>query len=148
LTAGCDGTITQRVERDWQDTHRLALAPGYSEFRGRDISVDVGVAIFSYRLHDASENVLDLIANRIQTNEPCYRVFLRSTNEMRLRCPTRTFGFEGFDEYAIRWHGPAELVTVMWGNFDSETEVGQQYAYFEESFRRLADDPKAKAGWW
>jgi hypothetical protein len=135
--SACDGFISSDLERAWQTKHRTALVSGYSDFRGLDISVDVGVDIFTYRFPETqmSTEILSTLEKQIRTAEPCYSVFLRAADEIRLRCATETLGYHGFDEYAVHANQTAHRVTVMWGNFDSEVEVNQQYGYFDSSFR-------------
>lgn len=135
--SACDGVITADLERAWQTKHRSVIIPKFTDFRGLDVSVDVGVDIFSYRLPEdvTAAEAVRRIEEQVRTLEPCYQVVVsKGPDELRLRCPTETFGYHGFEEYLVHVNPSTRRATIMWGNFDSDVEVNQQYQYFQASF--------------
>jgi hypothetical protein len=140
IAAGCNGVITSETEKAWQSYFAVAIAPGYSDFQGLDYSADAGVMIFSYRLSNESDPavVVGLLKERIGKSRSCYRPVLETAYQLQMRCPTETYGVQGFDEYRIAVDATGHRVTVMVGGFDSRVEV-EDYPAFERIFLARAD---------
>jgi hypothetical protein len=125
LLGACDGFITSGTEKAWQEHHARALLPGYADFKGLEISADVGVAIFSYRLPPAvpSESAAATIAQQIE-NGSCYQRITQTADDIQLRCKNPNGpATDAFEEYRIHVNPGTRRVTVMYGDFDSRTEI-------------------------
>jgi len=135
---GCDGIVTDNLKDDWPIKHQIVVLPGFVRFTPLDLSLDVGVDVFSYVLpsRPSADEVFARVASQLG-REPCFKVSTRSANEVHFRC-ARSPGAPWFEEYAMAYRATDGRVTVMWGNFDSNVEVSQQYEFFASSFRHWA----------
>ena len=137
----CDGVITNHTERDWQERFRASLVPGYTDFRGLEISADIGVAIFQYRLPEGinGSDAIATIARQLEAST-CARVVRRDALQAQLRCANPNPGTpNGFEEYRAVLNQQARTVVVMYGDFDSESEISRYpgiEAIFNERVRR------------
>jgi hypothetical protein len=110
-----------RAADRWEKLYSSILPAGYSEFRARWQSQDVGVHIFSFRCPAATQR--DQVFDHIVARLPGFRVSDKQTNEVALRRPATYSDPGGFDEFRIIYVPDAREFVAMYANLDSEFDV-------------------------
>lgn len=134
MYSGCTGIITKETEAAWQRDFKLATLEGYTEFRGYSWDADSGVAIFQYRLPGGMRPEVASETLAAQLTGRCGPVEARPPAELVSRCPNRNGSSpRAFDEYRLQLDLSTRVVTVMWGDFDSDDEIAT-YSSCEEEY--------------
>jgi hypothetical protein len=132
--AACEGYVSKEAAANVERLHKVALLPGYSDFKLVDSSADVGVAIFSYAYpaRVTPSEVLRTLEAQIQKVDSCFGAVQRSAHEVQLRC---RYARHGFAEYRVMTGGGR--VTAMFADFGDPEEIAS-YPEYEKALQRAA----------
>jgi len=114
---------SKHIQRAWEKNFKETLVPGYSDFRGHWLDVDIAVYIFSYRYPntDTPNDIFNGLANRL----PGFSQFEQTQFEVAFRRSVTYSSPDGFDEYRFIYNKTNHRIFVMFANLDSDFEMAQ-----------------------
>jgi hypothetical protein len=130
LLSSCNSKPSAEIEQSWKDKYREAILDGYSNFEAQYIDGDTGVAIFSYQISTNSnaKEVFEKISNQLRN----YEKISETDTELILREPFLYISPKGFNEYHFLINTENGTITVMFGNFDSESKQKLYSGFIEK----------------
>lgn len=134
VLCSCDSKPNPETERAWQQSFRVALIDGYTNFKGHLVDADTAVYIFSYEFPPQlkAQNVLSTLRKQISD----YTIVAESKNELVLKRIGKSAGFQAFDEYRFLLDEQHGKITVMFASIDSPVEL-KNYPIFVEKFQKI-----------
>ncbi len=107
--------------RRWEMDYASILPRGYTDFRAHFQSDDVGVRVFSVRLHrqDSPGHFFESASRALDQ----FSVLEHSPGRMVLRRSVTYSDPGGFDEFRFEWRGGSRRVYVLFANLDSEMDI-------------------------
>lgn len=124
-------TIGRRTEQAWQRNFSEALLDGYTSFKGHYVNVDIAAYIFSYNYSNSAKDAEEAFIELKEQLTPEFYVFSESPDELVLRQPISYSTDGGFNEYRFMIDSESKILTVMYANLDSQTELKQHEKLIE-----------------
>ena len=127
---------TKRTEVEWQKSFSEALIPGYTEFDGHWLDIDIAAYIFSYKYPETVEvrNAIMSLGGKMVN----FTLYETNNSEIAFRSPYKTNWFSrGFEEYRFIYNAKNRRVYVLFASISSEVE-NQAHESLAEKLRNYS----------
>lgn len=130
----CNSKPSADIEQKWQQSFKVALIEGCSEFKGYFVDSDTAVYIFAYQLPPqmTPKQAFSILREQINT----YRKVSETSNELIMQRPSAPQKPELFDEYRFFINERDGKVTVMFASIDSPSEI-KNYHFYIKKFQEI-----------